>query len=124
MIINSEEVYDVKLKNISEIKRKYKEFLLANQLKVEAVVEVSSLIDWMDTDGNENSASHIAYLNKYDIDNLQICFDGRYNIDKLRETMEDAIKDSEAVMGLRMALRLEELVRKNLKMQAKNTKKK
>ena len=49
-------------------------------------------------------------LPKNDIDNLQIAFDGRYNIDKLLDILEEAILDFEAQMGLRMAARLTEVV--------------
>ena len=49
-------------------------------------------------------------LPKNDIDNLQIAFDGRYNIEKLLDILEEAILDFEAQMGLRMAARLTEVV--------------
>lgn len=99
-----------KLKNIEGIKKKYRDFLKSNQLKVDDIIEVSSLIDWMDSDGNEVGVADIAYMTPNEVAELKICFDGRYNIEKLRKVMEEAIKDSEAVMGLRMALSLEELV--------------
>ena len=43
---------------------------------------------------------------------MEISYDGRYNIDKLRESLENAIADYEAQMGMRMAFKLEELVLK------------
>lgn len=99
-----------KLKNIEDIKKKYSDLLKSHQLKVDNIVEVSSLIDWMDREGNEVGVADIEHMTPSEINGLNICFDGRYNIDKLREAMEEAIKDNEAVMGLRMALGLEELV--------------
>ena len=49
-------------------------------------------------------------MTKNDIDNLQIGFDGRYNIEELLDILEGAILDFEAQMGLRMAARLTEVV--------------
>jgi uncharacterized protein (DUF697 family) len=49
-------------------------------------------------------------LPKNDIENLQIAFDGRYNIERLLDILEEAILDFEAQMGLRMAARLTEVV--------------
>ena len=71
---------------------------------------MSSLIDWQTPDGMEIDVECIDNLPKNDIDNLQIAFDGRYNIDKLLDILEEAILDFEAQMGLRMAARLTEVV--------------
>jgi len=81
-----------------------------NGLKIDNIVAVSSLIDWQTPDGMEVGVESIGNLPKYDIDNLQIAFDGRYRIEELLDILEEAILDSEARMGLRMASRLNEVV--------------
>jgi uncharacterized protein (DUF697 family) len=58
----------------------------------------------------EVGVESIENLPKYDIDNLKIAFDGRYRIEELLNILEEAILDSEARMGLRMASRLNEVV--------------
>lgn len=44
------------------------------------------------------------------IENLEIAFDGRYQIEELFDILEEVIQDFEAQMGLRMAGRLTEVV--------------
>ncbi len=95
-----------KKRNIAESVRYYKGIILKLRLKIDAIIPVSSLIDWMTPDGIEVSAEGIDSLPISDIENLQIAFDGRYNIEELIDILEEAILDFEAQMGLRMAARL------------------
>ena len=79
-------------------------------MKIDDIVPVSSLIDWMTPDGLEVDAEEIDHLPKHDVENLQIAFDGRYHIEDLLDILEEAIQDFEAQMGLRMAARLNDVV--------------
>ncbi len=84
-----------------------------HDIKVQSVIPVSSLIDWSlgdDEDAEELTHEEIKDLPSEDVKRLKISFDGRYNIDELRDALENAIEDYEARMGLRMAFKLEELV--------------
>ncbi|MGB4589424.1 MAG: GTPase [Clostridiaceae bacterium] len=107
---NPLEYTENKVRNINEVVQYYKGIIIKNGLKIDNIIPVSSLIDWMTPDGMEVSVESIQYLPKYDVDNLQITFDGRYGIEELLDILEEAILDSEARMGLRMASRLNEVV--------------
>lgn len=100
-----------KINNINEIRKYYKEIILKEGLKIESIVSVSSVIDWKTEDGIEFGMNDIPNLTREDLDNLQIEFDGRYNIDVLLDELEKAIKDNSARMGLRLASRLEDVVK-------------
>ena len=99
-----------KVEKIDEVVQYFKAIIMKNGLKIENIVPVSALIDWQTPDGREVSVEEIDDLPQYDIDNLQIAFDGRYNIEKLLDILEEAILDFEAQMGLRMAARLNDVV--------------
>ena len=101
-----------KLDKIDEIRNYYREIITKNGLKVERVISVSSLIDWQTPDGMEIAVEDIDNLPKYDLEHLEMFFDGRYNIEVLRDVLEEAIQDFEAQMGLRMAARLNDVVKK------------
>lgn len=83
---------------------------MKNGLKIDNIIAVSSLIDWQTPNGMEVDVESIENLLQYDIDNLQIAFDGRYKIEELLDILEEAIIDFEAQMGLRMCSRLNEVV--------------
>lgn len=99
-----------KIEKINEVVQYYKEIIIKNGLKIDNIIPVASLIDWQTPDGMEVSVEEIDNLPQYDIDNLQIAFDGRYRIEELLDILEEAIQDFEAQMGLRMAARLNEVV--------------
>lgn len=99
-----------KINKIQEMVQYYKGIIIKNGLKIDNIVPVSSLIDWQTSDGNEIDVETIANLPKYDLDNLEIAFDGRYGIEELLDALEESIIDFEAQMGLRMASRLREVV--------------
>lgn len=101
-----------KLKSINDIVIYYKGLIVNNNLKIQDIVPVSSYIEWKTQDGLEIDARNIKNLPDEDIENLKISFDGRYNIDKLYNILDKAILDFEAQMGLRMAFRLNELVKR------------
>ena len=101
-----------KIDKINDVVKYYKDIIVKNGLKINNIVAVSSLIDWKTVDGLEIDVESINNLPKYDIENLQIDFDGRYNIDKLTDILGEAILDVEAQMGLRMAARLNEVVKR------------
>lgn len=99
-----------KIAKIQDVVQYYRGIIVKNGLKIDDIIAVSSLIDWQTPDGMEIDVECIDNLPQNDIDNLQIAFDGRYNIDKLLDILEEAILDFEAQMGLRMAARLTEVV--------------
>ena len=99
-----------KINNIKEVVQYYKGIIVRAGLKIDNIIPTSSLIGWQTPDGMEISVEEIDKLPKYDIENVQIAFDGRYQIEELRDILEEAIQDFEAQMGLRMATRLTEVV--------------
>ena len=99
-----------KINNIKDVVQYYKGIIVRAGLKIDNIIATSSLIGWQTPDGMEIGAEEIDNLPKYDIENLQIAFDGRYQIEELRDILEEAIQDFEAQMGLRMATRLTEVV--------------
>ena len=109
---NPNEYTESKTKQIAEQVQHYKEIIVKNNLKIDDIIAVSSLIDWMTADGTEIDADSIESLPVSDIENLQIAFDGRYHIEELFNILEKAILDFSARMGLRMALKLQEVVRR------------
>ena len=109
---NPNEYTESKTKKIAEQVKHYKEIIVKNNLKIDDIIAVSSLIDWMTADGTEIDADSIESLPVSDIENLQIAFDGRYHIEELFNILEKAILDFSARMRLRMALKLQEVVRR------------
>lgn len=109
---NPNEYTESKTKKIAEQVKHYKEIIVKNNLKIDDIIAVPSLIDWMTADGTEIDADSIESLPVSDIENLQIAFDGRYHIEELFNILEKAILDFSARMGLRMALKLQEVVRR------------
>lgn len=101
-----------KIDKIEEAVKYFKSIIVNNGLKIDDIIGVSALIDWQTKDGLEIDPENIKNLPQHDIEELEIAFDGRYNIDKLLQVLDKAIVDTEAQMGLRMAFRLEELVRR------------
>lgn len=99
-----------KIEKINEMVRFYKGIIVKNGLKIDDIIATSSLIEWMTPDGEPIDVEDIENLPQSDIDNLKVSFDGRYQIDKLLDILENAIQDFEAQMGLRMAARLNEVV--------------
>lgn len=99
-----------KINKINEVVQYYKGIIVKNGLKIDDIIAVSSLIDWQTLDGMEIDVEDIPNLPVHDINNLEIAFDGRYNIEELLDILEEAIQDFEAQMGLRMASRLTEVV--------------
>lgn len=94
-----------KINNIEEIVRNYKYVLDKHGVKYEKAIAVSSYIEWMTPEGEEVDADKINNMTDKERENLQISFDGRYQIEELRDILEDVIEDFQAKMGFRMALR-------------------
>ncbi len=101
-----------KIDKIQEVVSYYKGIIVRTGLKIDGIIAVSSLIDWQTPDGEEIPVEDIMNLPINDIANLQVAFDGRYKIEELLDILEGAIQDFEAQMGLRMAARLTEVVRR------------
>ncbi len=109
---NPEEYPQNKINKINEVVQYYKGIIVKNGLKIDDIIAVSSLIDWQTPDGMEIDVEDIPNLPLRDIKNLEIAFDGRYNIEELFDILVEAIQDFEAQMGLRMASRLNEVVKR------------
>lgn len=107
-----EEYPERKIDSIDEIVRNYKAVLTNHGLRINSIIAVSSCIDWMTEDGEEVSVEAINNMTEDEKGRLRIAFDGRYQIEELRDILEHAIEDFQAKMGLRMALRLDELVKR------------
>lgn len=101
-----------KLEKIEETVKYYKGIIVNNGLKIDDIVPVASVIDWQTCDGVEIDAENIKNLPEHDIENLEMAFDGRYNVDTLIDVLDSTITDFAAQMGLRMAFRLDELVKR------------
>jgi predicted GTPase/uncharacterized protein (DUF697 family) len=95
------EYTDRKLKNIEKAIAQVREIILQQSLSVDAIIPVSSYIDWGKSD------EELKLLTEKDKENLQIEYDGRYNIEQLQNLLESLISDTYAVMGLRAAGRAE-----------------
>lgn len=111
--IKEPDQYNVaKKENLLNTVSYYRRICQENGLVTDGIVGVSSYIEWADRYGNSVQTYEIQEMNQSDINDLQIGFDGRYQIDELREILDDVILDFDAKMGFRMALQLNELVRK------------
>ena len=94
---------------IDEQVNNFRKIISDNGLEIDAILPVSSLIDWGTMDGVELSVNEINNLPRQEVEKLQIAFDGRYRVEELLDILEKAIPDHEAQMGLRMAARLNEV---------------
>ena len=101
-----------KIDKIQEVVQYYKSIIVGNGLKIDDIIAVSSLVEWMTPDGVEVAVEDIENLPRHDVDNLKMSFDGRYQIEELLDILEDAILDFEAQAGLRMAARLNDVVKR------------
>ena len=64
---SASEYPQTKIDKINEQVKYFKEIIINNKLKIDSIVPVSSLIDWMTSDGTEVSVEDIKYLPKEDI---------------------------------------------------------
>ncbi|MCR5404479.1 MAG: 50S ribosome-binding GTPase, partial [Butyrivibrio sp.] len=101
-----------KKENLTSTVAYYNRICRENGLIVDGIIDVSSYIEWAAADGTPVLPSDILEMSQTEIGALRIDFDGRYHIEELRSKLEEVILDYEAKMGLRMALQLNELVRK------------
>ncbi|WP_051209394.1 GTPase family protein [Butyrivibrio sp. WCD3002] len=101
-----------KKENLQNTVTYYKRICNENGLITDGIIDVSSYIEWVDSDRNSVQPSDILEMSQSEINSLKIDFDGRYHIDELREKLDEVIRDFDAKMGFRMALQLNELVRK------------
>lgn len=108
---NPKEYTEKKLNNINKIRDYFKDIIVENNLNVIQIVSISSLVQWENSEGVEISPEEIEELNKEEIEKLHIGFDGRYNIDILLEELEKAIQNNGARMGLRLAARLDSVLK-------------
>ena len=92
-----------KLNTIEEKTRYYQRIIDDNGLSINAIIAISSLVGWKTPDGREITNEEINQLSIKEIEDLEIAFDGRYQIEELVDFLEEAIQDYQARMGVRMA---------------------
>ncbi len=92
-----------KIKNIELARQEVAKILREQNVKVCDIIAVSSLIDW-GVDEEE-----IKFMSDKQKGELEIEFDGRYNIDKLLDILESNL-EIEASIGLALATRLQQLI--------------
>ena len=99
-----------KIHSISQITAQVSALQDSLKLRGCGVLAVSSLMEWADAEGSPLSAEEINQLTEEERQNLTLAFDGRWQLDALMGLLELSMTDLEARSGLRMALRLEELL--------------
>lgn len=111
--IKDPEKYTNKKENkIRDARTYYSQIIEKGKLKIDGIVSVSSLIHWGLEDGTILDTEEIENLTATEIEKLRIIKDYRYHIDELFDLLLTAIQDADAQMGLRMALRLDDVVRR------------
>ncbi|MDO5026347.1 MAG: 50S ribosome-binding GTPase [Tissierellia bacterium] len=108
-IKNPLEYPESKQKNIVDMKKYYGQIIEKGKLKIKSLQSTSSLIDWKLGDKFIDVES-IEALDKQDKSALSIGFDGRYGIDQLIDILEETISDKDALMGLRLATRIDKII--------------
>ena len=101
-----------KIKNINDMIQQYTDIVDKSGLAYLKMIAVSSYIEWQTADGEYVSSDDIEKLPISEVEKLEIHFDGRYNIEELTDFLLTAIPDPEARMGLLMASKLTEVVRR------------
>lgn len=96
--------------NIEKICSRYRKISENQNLRAEGTIAVSSLMDWSAEEGITLTASSLNQMSSEERNLLTLDFDGRWNMDKLLDLLENALSDASARAGLRMALRFEEIV--------------
>ncbi len=99
----------MKREAIEKIVKEYQSNFTQKGLIVEKVIGVSSNIEWANGD-TKVSNDVINSASDRERKSLQIGFDGRYNIDVLRDAIEDGISDIGAKRGFRMSFELNDVV--------------
>lgn len=101
---------------IAKVVSEYRMAFKNKKLRFNDVIAVSSLIDWKLDDGSEEgiplTVEEIENLTDREKKQIAIDFDGRYQIEELRDIIESSIEDYEAKMGFMMAVKLNDLVLK------------
>lgn len=98
-----------KNKNISEVAKYYGQIIEEENFQVKDIIATSSLIDWQ-LGEDFIDVSSINDLSQTDLENLEMGFDGRYGIDKLIDSLEEVIIDNDALVGLKVACRMENIL--------------
>ena len=99
-----------KIHSISRITESCLQLQKELSLHAQGIIAVSSLIEWMQEDGTFLSAEEINQMAENERLKLVPGFDGRWKLQELVQLIEETMTDSDAKSGLRMALRLEEII--------------
>ena len=98
-----------KIKNINDVVSYYGDVIRKEDFKIKYIIPISSLIDWK-LDDDFIDVDRINDLAIEDLERLEIAFDGRYKIDDVIDALEESIADYKAVMGLKIACRMESIM--------------
>lgn len=100
-----------KLKNILEIKNAVRVEFKNHNFQINAIVPVSCIMEWKDEKSYDvKSIEELNNLSDEERDHLKLVYDGRYHFDKLIKVMEKYITDPNAVMGLKLAFSLNDML--------------
>ena len=102
----------MKERKIRDARTHYEQIIRSEKLEIDGIVSVASLIHWGKEDGTILDSEEINNLPPHERENLKIVSDYRYHIKELLDLLLRAIRDVDAQMGLRMAARLDEVVRR------------
>ena len=108
--VDPESYSDRKRHSITQIVSGCYELQRSLMLNAQGVVAVSSVMEWASLDGISLSAEEINELSEEERASLAPDFDGRWNYAELLQLLEQSMTDASARAGLRMALRLEEII--------------
>lgn len=107
-----DEYTEAKKKKIDQQVQSYKAIIEGTGLKIAGIVPVSSLVEWETADGEPVDVEDIEKLSRSEREHLKIAFDGRWGIDRLYDLLEQSILDLNAQMGLRMAAKLDVIIKR------------
>lgn len=95
--------------NINEVIKYYGQIIMEGGLEVNEILPASSLIEWQ-IGGEFIDTLAINDLPPAKLEELEIGFDGRYGIEKLLDALENSIEDYDALIGLKIACRMENIL--------------
>lgn len=99
-----------KIRTLEQIRKMIDDLQRGMGLNCQGVIALSSFIEWTDAEGNTLTAEEINRLSPEERIHLTPGFDARWHITEFMHLLDSAMTDSEARAGLRMALRLEEII--------------
>lgn len=112
--LNPENYSEKKSVGINKIVSEYRTAFKNKKVRFNDVIAVSSLIEWKLDDGSDEgiplTVEEIENLTDEEKKRIVIGFDGRYQVERLRDAILASIESPEARMGFTMAMKLDALV--------------